>query len=56
VRLWSADSVTKEIRCVAVGYGHSHTVMAVALSRYGEDVSMKLLIQLKVYCARTHLV
>ena len=34
VRLWSADEATNTVQCVAVGYGHSHTVMAVAFSRY----------------------
>jgi len=33
VRVWMMDSENSDIICVAAGYGHTHTVMAVAFFR-----------------------
>ncbi|XP_074647649.1 transducin beta-like protein 3 isoform X2 [Tubulanus polymorphus] len=50
VRVWKYESETRSFKCVAIGYGHTHAVNALAISRLsasfvvsgGEDLTLKL--------------
>jgi len=34
VRVWTMDADSDNIACIATGYGHTHTVMAIAFFRH----------------------